>query len=276
MSRIFAWSTVAILNALLLAGCNKQEGVSTEVMEQTYAIESTARLTIKNLNGSISIRGADAPELKLRATKKASSAAQLQDINIRVAAETGSVSITTTVVPQKKKGPLGEIGAVDYELIVPRTARIARVELEDGKVLIEGMEGEDVRANVVDGQLTVRNCCANLHVTIASGDLDLSYDRCGPRPFFAEAQVTHGTARVSLPRDASIRARAQTTKGKVFNDFADIVDVNSRSLQKVDLSLGSSARSDLAVYVTTGDIRLVALKSNPVAASQTARVADSQ
>jgi DUF4097 and DUF4098 domain-containing protein YvlB len=171
---------------------------------------------------------------------------------------------------------VGGTGTVDYELVVPRTARIARLELEDGKVLIEGMTGEDVRANVVDGRLTVRNCCASLHLTIANGDLDLSYDRCGPRPFVAEAQVTHGTVRVSIPRDASIHARAQTMKGKIINEFADIVDVNNRALQKIDWSLGSNARSELAVHVTTGDIRIVALRPDPGTASQTASIAGSE
>jgi Putative adhesin len=256
---------------LLLAGCSKElERASTEVVEQTYPVDSTVRLTIRNLNGSISIRGADTTELKLHATKKAANAPQLQNISISVAAETGSVSIATSVLPQKKKSPLGGSGAVDYELVVPRTARIARLDLEDGKVVIEGMEGEDIRANVVDGQLTVRDCCANLHITIANGDLDLFYDHCGPRPFFAEAQVTHGNARVSIPRDASFHARAQTMKGKVVNDFADMVDVNSHLLQKIDLSIGSSARSELAVHVTTGDIRFVALKSDPAAGPRTA------
>ncbi|HEV2804264.1 MAG TPA: DUF4097 family beta strand repeat-containing protein [Chthoniobacterales bacterium] len=278
MARIFPWSSAAILGAfLLVAGCSKTfENAATEVVDQSYPLDPTARLTIRNLNGSISIQGADTAELKLHAIKKAGSSAQLRNITINVAVETGSVSIATSVVPQTKRSPLGSIGTVDYELIVPRTARIARLDLEDGKVLVEGMGGDDVRANVVDGQLTLRNCCANLHLTLANGDLDLSFERCGPRPFFAEAQITHGSARVALPQDASIRARAQTMKGKVINEFTDIVNVNGRSLQKVDLSLGSNTRSELAIHVTTGDIRLVALKSNAVTASQTASVAGSE
>jgi hypothetical protein len=262
---------------LLLSGCGKEiERAGTEVLEQSYPVDPTARLKIRNLRGSISIRGADTAELKLRATKKTESAAQLPNITISVAAETSSVSISTSVLPQKKKSPSGGVGTVDYVLVVPRTVSIARLELEDGEVVIEGMEGEDVRATVVDGQLTVRNCCANLHAVIANGDLDLSYEHCGPRPFFAEAQVTHGNARVSIPRNASFHARAQTMKGKVANDFADIVDVNSRSLQKIDLSVGVNARSELAVHVTTGDIRIIAAGSDPGTSAKTASTAGSE
>jgi DUF4097 and DUF4098 domain-containing protein YvlB len=153
---------------------------------------------------------------------------------------------------------------------------IARLELEDGEVLIEGVEGEDVRANVVDGQLTVRNCCGNIHLAIANGDLDLSYQSCGERLFFAEAQITHGNARVSIPRETSFRARAETAKGKIANDFADMVQVNSRSVRKIDVTVGSNPRSELALRVTTGDISIVAIKAIPETPASTASSAGSQ
>lgn len=256
---------------LLLAGCGKTvESINTEVLEQSYPLDPAARLTIRNLGGSISIRGADTTELKLHATKKAGSATQLKNININVAAETSSVAIATTLVPQKKGAFQGANNTVDYVLVVPRTVKIARLEMDDGKVLIEGMEGEDVRASIVDGQLTVRNCCGNIHLAIANGDLDLSYEDCGKRPFSVEAQITHGSARVSIPRAASFHARAQTAKGKIMNDFADMVEVNSRSIQKIDVTVGSNARSELAVRVTTGDIRIAAVDSKSGAGPETA------
>lgn len=261
--------------ALLLMGCSKEvERAATEGLEQTYRVDAKARLTIRNLSGSISIRGADTAELKLQATKKAANEAHLKNININVAAEAGSVSISTSVLPQKKRSLRNGTSTVDYVLVVPRTIKIARVELDDGTVLIEGMEGEDVRANVVDGQLTVRNCCGNIHVAIAKGDLDLSYEDCARHSFVADAQVINGSAKISIPRDASFHVRAQTATGKIANDFADMVQVNSRLLQKIDLSVGSNARSQLAVRVTTGDITIAAV--DPVPSQQTASSAGSE
>jgi DUF4097 and DUF4098 domain-containing protein YvlB len=278
MSRIFTWLSAGVLSALLLmTSCGqKLEQAGTEVLEQTYPLDPMARLTIRNLSGSISIRGADTTELKLHATKKAMSAAQLRNINIGVAAETGSISISTSVLPQKGRSVLSGTSSVDYVLIVPRTVKIARLELEDGKVLIEGMEGEDVRATVVDGQLTVRDCCGNIHVAIANGDLDLAYEGCGQQTFLADAQITHGSARVSIPRDASFHVRAQTAMGKIANDFAEMVEVNGQSVRKIDVSVGPAARSQLAVRVTTGDIRIAAVRSDPETGPQTASSAGSE
>ena len=65
-------------------------------------------------------------------------------------------------------------------------------------------------------------------------------------------------------------------KGKITNDFADMVDVNSRLLQKIDLSIGSSDRSELTAHVTTGDIRIAALETAPVSRQRTASTAGSE
>jgi len=245
-------------------------------MERTYQVDPTARLKILNPRGSISIHGADTQELKLRATKKAPGAAQLQDINISVAAESGSVSISTSVLPPKKGSPSNGADTVDYDLVVPRTINIVRLELEDGNVLIEGIEDEDVRADVVDGQVTIRKCCANLHVAIANGDLDLSFKDCGQHSFVTDAQLTHGQAKILLPREAPIHVRAQTAEGTVSNDFADMVEVNGGTTHKVDLSLGSGTRSQLTIRVTTGDIRIAALDSELDARSQATSIAGSK
>jgi hypothetical protein len=258
----FLCAAAGTIPLLLFSGCGKeQDRTVTELVEQTYPVDPAARLKISNLKGSISIRGAETAELVLRATKKAANAEQLRNIRINVAAESGSVSIATSIVPEKKRLPSGGTGTVDYILIVPRTLNITRLELEDGNVFIEGMEGESVRATVVDGELIVRDCCAPVNVALANGDLDLSYEHCTNRPFVADAQITHGRARITIPDRVSFRARATTETGTIANDFADIVQVNSRAIRKIDMSVGSSPRSELNVRVTSGDITIAAVKT---------------
>ena len=76
----------------------------------------------------------------------------------------------------------------------------------------------------------------------------------------ADAQLTLGDARILLPRAASVRVRAATAAGKLANDFADMVEINGRPTQKIDMSVGPNARSQLNVRVTTGDISIAAVK----------------
>lgn len=257
--------------ALILTGCgSKQEQATTEVMKKTYKIDPTGSLRIRHLTGSISIRGAEINELQLEAVKKAGSATQLANLKISVVAQDDTVTITTTSVRQKNKARSLGSGSVDYSLVVPRTIRVTRVDLEDGDVLVDGLLGQDLRINVVDGKLSLRNCCSNVNATIANGGIDFSYPECDRKPFSAVAQLMHGDATVLIPREASLRVQAETGVGKIINEFAETVELNGQTTRRLNLARGSEAPSEIKLLVTAGDIRIGENKSATANASGSA------
>ena len=256
--------TTVLALVLLLAGCNSKKEIerpADEVIEQNYKVNADASLRIANPRGSIAIRGADnTSEVRMRAVKSASSAAQLKDISVDVTAEPGDVLIKTAFPRQKKLPFFAGTSAVDYTLWVPHSARIARVDVDDGNVSIEGIQNADVRANVVNGQLDVRNCCGDLKVAVANGGLDISYGRCEGPYFSADAQVLNGNARLSIARGAALRVRGETLNGKIANDVGAMVGFNGQLLRKIDLPLGNGRRCDVTLRVTSGDITIVAVE----------------
>jgi len=252
---------IVLALALLLTGRSSKkesEGPANEVIEQTYKVSADASVRITNPRGPVAIRGADTSEVRMHAVKSASSAAQLKNITVDVTAELGDVLIKTAFLRQKNMPFYAGATAVDYSLSVPRTARIARLDLDDGKASVEGIQSSDVRANVVNGQLEIRNCCGNLKVAVANGGLDLIYGRCEGPYFSADAQILNGNARLSIARGAALRVHAETVNGKITNSLDTKVELNEQSSRKIDLSLGTGRRSDLTVRVTSGDITIVA------------------
>jgi DUF4097 and DUF4098 domain-containing protein YvlB len=253
--------TAVLVIFLLLVGCNsKNENKSPadEVTEQTYKVDPNATLRIANGRGSVTIHGTDASEVRLRAVKHAPSAAQLKDTTVNVTAEPGDILIKTSFLRQKKQPFFAGSSSVDYTLVVPRTARIARVDVDDGNVSIDGIQSSDVRANVVNGHVEIRNCCGDLKVTVANGALDLFFGRCEGPYFSADAQVLNGNAQLSIARGASLRVRGETLNGKIANDVGPMVGLNGQVLRTIDLPLGNGRRSDITVRVTAGDITIVA------------------
>jgi hypothetical protein len=254
--------TAALGLVLFVIGCHsKDQRAADEVIEQTYKVDPNATLRIANGRGSITIRGTDTSEVRMRAVKHAGSGAQLKDITVNATAEPGDILIKTAFLRQKKQPFFAGSGAVDYTLSVPRTARIARLDLDDGKVSIEGMQDTDVRANVVDGQLVIRNCCGNIKVGVGNGGLDLVYGRCEKPRYSADVQVLHGNLRLSIARSASVRVRGETLNGRITNKLGDTVELNGRSPRAIDISVGAGARSDITMHVTSGDITVVAADS---------------
>jgi len=254
-------ATTVLVSVFFLAGCNSKkesERPADEVIEQTYKVNADASLRITNPRGSVAIRGADVSEVRMHAVKSASSAAQLKNITVDVTAEPGDLLIKTAFLRQKNMPFYAGTTAVDYSLSVPRTARIARLDLDDGKASVEGIQSADVRANVVNGQLEIRDCCGNLKVAVANGGLDLVYGRCEAPYFSADAQILNGNARLSIARGAALRVHAETLNGKITNNLETMVELNDQSSRKIDLSVGAGRRSDVTVRVTSGDITIVA------------------
>ena len=194
----------------------------------------------------------------MRAVKSAPGAAQLKDITVDVTAEPVDILIKTAFLRQKKMPLFAGASAVNYAFSVPRNTRIPRVDVDDGNVSIEGIQNADVRANVVNGQLEIRNCCGDLKVAVANGGLDIIYGRCVGSYFSADAQVLNGNARLSIARGAALRVHCETVTGKITNNLDPMVELNGQSSRKTDISLGAGRRSDLTVRVTSGDITIVA------------------
>jgi len=247
---------------LFLSACSsKVERMMDEVFEQSYEIEPAASLSIRNPNGLIEIHGTNTSQVQLRATKKAKSAAQLKNIGVNVAAQTDSISITTIFLRQKNIANAMASGTIGYSLTVPATIMLHRVDLDDGKISIEGMRGPELRASIVDGQLAIHNCFGNAHLTVANGALDIFYDRFEGHPFAVDAQITNGNARVFIPRGGPFHVRAETTTGEIVNEFANQVELNGHTGRKIDVSVGKSERSEIKLRVTTGDITIAEAKS---------------
>jgi DUF4097 and DUF4098 domain-containing protein YvlB len=249
-----------LLLAFFVTGCGSSIDRAVEqTIEQTHQIEPKGTLSIRNAVGDVRIYGSDVAEMKLKATKKAWSTNQLKGIALRISDQLGSVSIETSLPRQKTWGFSDRSGAVDYAIIVPRTVKISRLDLGNGEVLIDGMRG-DIRANLVNGGLTARNCFGNTQLSVANGGLDLFYEKWEQRRFAVDARIISGNARVFLPDKASFHVVAETINGTVANHFAPREESHPRRASKINVSIGPEPHSDISIRATDGDVEIAAAK----------------
>lgn len=247
---------IAFTALLFLSGCGaKVQRPTEEVVEQTYPIDRTASVRIANAHGPISIKGTDTPELRIRAVKKAGSAEQLKNIKLDVVARSTSATITTNFLRPKNHAFTSARATVDYTILLPRTAKV-RVDADDGQVLLEGMRAKDVEANVVDGNIVIRDCCGSVRAAVAHGQVDLAYRECEQMPLAIDARITNGSAQLLVPGSASFHLRAETETGTITNEFPALVEVNGRAKNKIDTDVGSGGPSEIKIHITKGDIKI--------------------
>lgn len=241
-----------------VAPCGAQEpGVLEQEVEQSYPIDPNASVSIRNLDGSIRIYGGNAAELKLYATKKAYSEERLKQISIDVSAQPNAVSIETKFPPRPKWSLGDRSGTVDYVLVLPQTCSISRLELCNGEVLIDGMRGANLHANLGNGRMFGRNCYGDVGLAVTNGDLDVAYDWWERRPFSLHAATTNGDVRAFVPGEAAFHLLAATVQGQVVSDFTGQQDRQAKGPRKIDMLVGEKSEAEVNIHATNGDVKIV-------------------
>jgi len=253
-----------ILTALLssLTSCGSAtDRTLEEIFEQSYAIEPTANVTIRNGDGAIFVYGSPANEIRVRAIKKAYTYERLKQIVINVSAQPGSVSIETNFPKKQTWGLFDRSGTVDYTIVVPQTANISRLELDNGEVLVDGMHGQTIHARLGSGQMFEHNCFSDATFSLGRGTIALTYEWWEQSKFSIRADITHGNALAFLPSDAAFHLTAEAVDGKIASDFAEQDERSAEGISKVDTLVRNGGDVTIKMHVTEGNIKIV--EANP-------------
>src|ERR1700730_241960 len=247
--------------ALSFSAAGFEEGVVEDVVEKTYPIDPGAALSIRNVDGSIRIYGADIKELRIQAIKKAYSAERLAKIGVNISVQPGAASIDTAFPPRAKWSFSDRSGTAVYIVGLPQFCVIARMELTNGEVVIEGMRGKNVHASLANGRLFGHNCFGNVHLAVANGGLDVGYHWWEHRPFSINAEIVNGNARAFIPGEASFHLLATSVNGHVASDFSDKQDRHLDGVAKIDTTIGGASEANVDIHATNGSVRIV--EANP-------------
>lgn len=253
-----------LLAALLptLAGCGSAaHRTLEETFEQIYTIEPTANITLINGEGAVFVYGSNTSEMRVQAIKRAYTRARLKQIALNVSIQPGSVSINAKFPPKPRWALFDRSGTVDFTIVVPAAASLARLELKAGEVLVDGMRGERMHARLGSGRLFAHNCFGNVALTLDRGTLTLAYDWWEPGKFSIQANVEHGNAWAFLPIDVVCHLVAETRHGKIGNDFEEPAERGTREISKIDMLIQGGGDGAVTMRAKEGSIKIV--KASP-------------
>ena len=246
--------------AFFLAGCGESEPLE-ETIERDYPIDPNGTLSLTNIDGSISIYGAHRTGFHLQAIKKAYSVSRLKAIQVKVDAHPNSISINTMFPPSKNWGLSDRSGTIDYIIVLPTTCDISRAQLNNGEILVAGIDTGNVNASIENGRIFIRNCFGNVQATASTGALALMYDWWNNREFSAKMRIADGNLFANIPGDASFRIYAEAPNGKIGNDFADQKERTGATVTKIDSVIGNTASAQIDLVADDGNIKVV--EANP-------------
>lgn len=191
-------------------------GDYTEIFDQTYAVDHGSQVGLENINGDVTIEVWDQAEVRVYAVKTASSPERLEALRIDVNASSRGVFVDTHYPNSRDLSEADRHGhsEVEYTLTVPRFASIDGVELVNGDLLIDGVEGS-VEADTVNGTIVVRGASGEIELETVNGGIELELASSVSDEISLSS--VNGTIDVYLTGSADIRA--ETVNGKIRNDF---------------------------------------------------------
>jgi DUF4097 and DUF4098 domain-containing protein YvlB len=206
-----------------ISGDVQQRQELREDFQQTYPLAADGRVSLENLNGGVRISVWDRNEVQVNAVKRAYRRDRLNEATIQVSSTPEVIRIETEYphhdmnFTNEEKGRYNNPATVEYTLTVPRRARLESIDLVNGSVDIDGVEG-DVNASTVNGALSVRGLKGEAKLNTVNGELQAVFAHLDPAKTFSLGSV-NGNVVMTIPSDANAIVRAETISGDISNDF---------------------------------------------------------
>jgi hypothetical protein len=245
-----------LLPALASCGSAAQRTLE-ETFEQTYTIEPNASVAVTNGSGAVFVYGSNTNEMRVQAIKRAYTRDRLKQIAVDISVQPGSVSINTKFPPKPKWALFDRSGTVDYTIVVPATANLARLELGDGELFVDGMLSQRMHARLGSGRMFAHNCFGNIALTLDRGTLTLVYDWWEPGKFSIKANVAHGNALAFFPADIVCHLVAETGRGRIESDFEEPAQRGTKEITKIDMLIEGGGEAAVTMRAKEGNIKIV-------------------
>ena len=207
------------------AGQKPKGDEMTEEFHQVYPLSASGRVSLANINGDVHINVWDQNSVKVDAVKRAYSQKSLSEATIDVTSTPDTVKIRTKYPENQNYGGHGRedsAASVEYTVTVPRRANLDGIELVNGSLDVDGLQG-DVNASLVNGSVAAAGLGGEVKLSTVNGAIGANV-----ASFDGAKNVTlnsvNGRIVLIVPAGASADVRATTVHGAITNDFGLTVE----------------------------------------------------
>lgn len=203
--------------------CAEQPGEEVrEEFHQTYPLSPTGRVSLENINGGVQIKVWDRPAVQVDAIKRAYRRDRLAEAKIEVNATEENIRIRTEYPNENQnfrndEGRYNNPAIVEYTLTVPRKAVLQSIELINGSIDIDGVEG-NVKASSINGKLIAKGLAGEAKLSTINGPLQATFAQLNELNPIDLGSV-NGNVTLIIPSNANASIRAGTVHGGISSDF---------------------------------------------------------
>ena len=222
------------------------------VTHQTFDLNERGTVELSNVNGDVTIRGWDKKQVDLKATKRGPSD-YLDDIEIKIDASPDRLTIETKYPRRRRETNV----SVEYELMVPKHAKLDSITNVNGAIDVSGVQGE-IRINTVNGSAEMMGTTSSVEAETVNGNITVKWSEF-PSNGAVKMRTVNGSLELELPPNVNADVEASSMNGSIHTDFP--ITVQGRFLsRRLEGKIGSGGSSiDLSTINGAIDI----LKTKP-------------
>ena len=271
--------SLSVLVAAFAAGCapivsTAEDYKEEQVVERELSFQPGGRLTLKTVNGGITVTSWDRDAVRVYARKKARASSRetaqelLEATVVRIDQGAGRIDIRTEY-PDRRMIKRGKSVSAHYTLTVPKRIDLGlrsvnggvqvdnvsgsvEAKTTNGGVRIAGVRGQ-VEAKSTNGGIRLAGIRGAVRAGTTNGGIDVEVLEVDGDGGEIRAETTNGGIEVALPKAFKAHLKARTTNGHIDTDFP--VTVKGRIGKSVEGDLNGGGRL-LYLRTTNGSIRL--------------------
>ena len=223
---------------------------STEVSEKTYPLNPNGLVSVSNLNGSIKVTGWDRPEVKLITKKSARTPEALEGVKVLVESNGAKFRVKVRYEFDGRTRKWNQSGgaSVSFDLMVPKTAIVDRLESTNGSVRVNGTRKLTV-VSAVNGSIKAMNLSGQVALESVNGSVSATMDG-GDEIRQIRLGSVNGSASVYLPSSIDAIVKAETINGSIRNDFG------------IPVKKGKYVGSDMYAKIGAGESKVLLTSVN--------------
>jgi len=234
---------IALATALSLSSISAVYADVEETIEKSFDVSEQATLRLANINGAVEIQGWNKNEIKVTALITADDQEGIDRINVDISKNSNGVRVETEHEKQSSWGRNHQSGRVDYTVMVPFGASLTDIELVNGSLIIDKVQGE-IKADTVNGSINVKGIADDLELNSVNGSIKATYQQTDQQVDDIELTTVNGSIKLYMPHELNATIDAETMHGSIKTAFG----LSSEKKMFSGRSLSGS--------VGTGDIRI--------------------
>jgi len=237
----------------LTLSLNVQAKVEDEVIK-SFTVSERAEFRLENINGAVEIIGWNKNEIKVIATIVANNQKDRDRITIEMDKNGRGVSVETHYKESSGWGS-NHSGKVDYEVMVPKAAKLSSIDLVNGSLSIKGVEGK-IKVGLVNGSIVATGLASDSDINSVNGSIKVSYSSLAKDLDSISLDTVNGSIKLHLPENIDADVEIETMHGSIKNDFGLSADKNMFSGKNLQGTIGSGDVS-ISIESVNGGVKLL-------------------